>query len=897
MAASLEKLFLTFVRRGDARALGRVFDRAGPELLAIASHLVRDPGAAEDLLQATFVGAIENAARFDPRRPLMPWLVGILGKKAKNWLRQSARRVEPDRLARPSLDDPSASSEAGELRTALEAVLAELPTTYRQVLARHLLHGREPREIAVELGRAPGTVRVQLHRGMALLRKALPAGFALGAAGYVGTRGLDAVRRAVLLEARELWTAGTLPAATLGLASGRGAVAVAALTLALGGSYLGWRQSATPAGPAVLDDVVLVASAAPTAPDLSATTASDVRSEAAPRVRSQQASTPRSTVPRTTSLVNTLLMGQVAGPEPSDVARTRVEVRPTDELRSSPLTGHTTQDLRELFDAEPLGGARARWSGCQFAVPVGHLFESGQTDLPRWVVRVDHPDFVPRFLLTNEFPSLARWRPGQPMDLGTIQLEQPVDVWTGTVDEPGHDTQVALIRTPGKRHHAPDVVDVADVDGSGTYALRAPERGDYVVAVCGSGHLPALTTSRRHEFELEPGLDVRGTVDLPVVERLPGLFVVARPQAARKSGRYVHELGWRALIRTGREEVARTLDVRVDERMGFVLSNVPDRERVDLTLRHPDLPAHEPVATRLHPDLSFRPNLGRVRVAVTTKGGPLRDATVTLANGGSGKTSGAGTVDLWAPAPSGGALTARADGYRALDSGYQLPFAGGTAVVPLVLEPSPLPDSTLVLLLSEVPENALRVHFQSDDGRLLSEGATLDGDVALFELLPPGKRTFHLEGEGIAGVTFEAELPSGGRAEHEVTLQPGRLVEVALPLPLPHGPLSYRWNGPGPGPALSVLGTSEQGLLLRSEERMPFDLRQLTIGVDEHVGWELEVWPALQGPQAGSVDSVLFRADADGRELRRFRRRPGDRTLDLSRYAQAPPKKRKNRRR
>ena len=46
-----EVLFERYRSRGDARALGELFDRTAPSLLRIALHLARDPAAAEDLLQ------------------------------------------------------------------------------------------------------------------------------------------------------------------------------------------------------------------------------------------------------------------------------------------------------------------------------------------------------------------------------------------------------------------------------------------------------------------------------------------------------------------------------------------------------------------------------------------------------------------------------------------------------------------------------------------------------------------------------------------------------------------------------------------------------------------------------------------------------------------------------
>jgi DNA-directed RNA polymerase specialized sigma24 family protein len=70
----LEALFDRFRAAADNGALARVFDRTAPELLRIARHLAGSAGEAEDLLQATFLVVIERAERYDPARPLRPWL-------------------------------------------------------------------------------------------------------------------------------------------------------------------------------------------------------------------------------------------------------------------------------------------------------------------------------------------------------------------------------------------------------------------------------------------------------------------------------------------------------------------------------------------------------------------------------------------------------------------------------------------------------------------------------------------------------------------------------------------------------------------------------------------------------------------------------------------------------
>ena len=198
-------LFLRYRDEGDAEALAAVFDRTAPALLRLAMHLAQDAATAEDLVQSTFVTAMENARRFKPDRPLLPWLIGILLKKVKNQLRKrGAGPIVCDRAADRSAG-PLAQAEDAELREMLANALADLPPLYRRPVSAYLEQGKRGREIALELGRAPGTVRMQIHRGLALLRRLLPPGFGLGTALLATeTRGLAAMRRAVLARGAEL---------------------------------------------------------------------------------------------------------------------------------------------------------------------------------------------------------------------------------------------------------------------------------------------------------------------------------------------------------------------------------------------------------------------------------------------------------------------------------------------------------------------------------------------------------------------------------------------------------------------------------------------------------------------------------------------------------------------
>lgn len=203
MTDTPEALFLTFRSRGDAAALANVFDRTAPELGRVAGYLAGgDAERARDLLQATWLTAIAQAARWDAERPLLPWLLGVLANHARS-ARRAQRREGPDTEALAALlanDDPLRASMDAEFGALLTAALAELPPPFREAVTLHVQHGLTAKEIGEALGRPAGTVRTQIVRGLDRLRALLPAGLAVAGLGGVvlAAESLAQVRRAVL---------------------------------------------------------------------------------------------------------------------------------------------------------------------------------------------------------------------------------------------------------------------------------------------------------------------------------------------------------------------------------------------------------------------------------------------------------------------------------------------------------------------------------------------------------------------------------------------------------------------------------------------------------------------------------------------------------------------------
>lgn len=189
--------------------MAELFDLAAPGLLLFARRLTRgDTARAEDLLQQTFLRAIEKADTFQAGAPVLPWLSAILANEARASFRSAARRRRRERefaglfLATEAAASTEREVESREAEQALGEALEKLPNSLRNAVELRLLHGLPPRAIAASLGVPVETIRTRVRRGRALLRGLLPKGVRGGAIVVASGQGLDSVRASTLRAAR-----------------------------------------------------------------------------------------------------------------------------------------------------------------------------------------------------------------------------------------------------------------------------------------------------------------------------------------------------------------------------------------------------------------------------------------------------------------------------------------------------------------------------------------------------------------------------------------------------------------------------------------------------------------------------------------------------------------------
>jgi RNA polymerase sigma-70 factor (ECF subfamily) len=160
-------------RRGDAAAFDELVLRFRRPVYRFCWRLLRSPEA-EDLAQA-FVRALVHFERFDPERPVLPWLIAIARRLCLDLLRRRKvmARVETQPVPRLSAQGPESEASLREQLSRLERALDGLDEGPRMAIVLFHIEEMSYRDIAAALEVPMGTVMTWLHRGRAQLKRAL----------------------------------------------------------------------------------------------------------------------------------------------------------------------------------------------------------------------------------------------------------------------------------------------------------------------------------------------------------------------------------------------------------------------------------------------------------------------------------------------------------------------------------------------------------------------------------------------------------------------------------------------------------------------------------------------------------------------------------------------------
>ena len=170
---------LESVRAGDKAAFAELYDAIAPQVLGLATHILRDQAQAEEVTQEVFVEVWQKAHTFEPARG-----------SAKTWVLRLAKSRSIDRLrswrsaqARDTEDFNSqlitwvaaAEDEAGQRLESqeLQELIDSIGEPHRSALMLAYFGEYTHQEIADATGVALGTAKTRVRDGLNKLRKAV----------------------------------------------------------------------------------------------------------------------------------------------------------------------------------------------------------------------------------------------------------------------------------------------------------------------------------------------------------------------------------------------------------------------------------------------------------------------------------------------------------------------------------------------------------------------------------------------------------------------------------------------------------------------------------------------------------------------------------------------------
>lgn len=168
---------LTRLQKGEAQALGEVYDLHHEAVRAFAGRLVGDPSSAEDLVHEVFVALPHTIRRFQGNSSLRSFLTGVAINHARHHVRSASRRRaavqrmghEPER----ETESPEASLQRSAFLQALNRALDRLPLDQRVAFVLCDVEEHSSAEAAEITGAPEGTMRTRLFHARKKLRAAL----------------------------------------------------------------------------------------------------------------------------------------------------------------------------------------------------------------------------------------------------------------------------------------------------------------------------------------------------------------------------------------------------------------------------------------------------------------------------------------------------------------------------------------------------------------------------------------------------------------------------------------------------------------------------------------------------------------------------------------------------
>jgi len=165
-------------REGDTGAFGEIVGRYQYLVYAAAIQIVKDPAAAQDIAQETFISAFAALKDLRSEEAFPSWLRTITRNTALAWRKQQDRLAPledagdlPSAIEASEMEMEDERKEADAFQAEVRRIVSSLSEVLRFPVLLCYLDGVPTAEAARFLGIKEGTVRKRLHDGKKKLQK------------------------------------------------------------------------------------------------------------------------------------------------------------------------------------------------------------------------------------------------------------------------------------------------------------------------------------------------------------------------------------------------------------------------------------------------------------------------------------------------------------------------------------------------------------------------------------------------------------------------------------------------------------------------------------------------------------------------------------------------------
>ncbi|MGO9261790.1 MAG: RNA polymerase sigma factor [Bryobacteraceae bacterium] len=160
-------------QQGDSAAATALVHRLSPQLHRFFLMQYISRRHADDLLQETWLRIHEVRHTYRRGQPVLPWLYAIARHIRVDHYRKARRAESREERLEESVDIPQAPPDHLGGTPDLEALLATLPESQREVIAMLKVSDMSLEEVARATSSSVGSVKQKAHRAYETLRKGL----------------------------------------------------------------------------------------------------------------------------------------------------------------------------------------------------------------------------------------------------------------------------------------------------------------------------------------------------------------------------------------------------------------------------------------------------------------------------------------------------------------------------------------------------------------------------------------------------------------------------------------------------------------------------------------------------------------------------------------------------